>query len=375
MAGRERSEKVVKLNPRPRFSRVAPAVAKATIRRETERVVIALGLHADANGQCWPKNELLSEESGVDITHLPRALRQAREEGLLQIEPGRAPHGGNLFTLIGLAPIQVGDDLVEPRSMDVATGGYATEPRVASVATGGYTAEPQVAINVATGGYTAEPQVAIDVATGGYRPYIEEHPSEHPNGASHSTARGRARESAVEILSPIEVERADQFELLWVEYPSRPDDSKRSARQVFDELVSAGVHADHLIAAAIRYAEWVRRDEPGGAYVPHLHRWLREGRYQHDGKSWPRPRQSVVGIARDMLENFPPLATEREDQASPPRGSRIYWTDRLDELERTASWSADWGPPPDDPACQLPPRFRNKPCVRRWREHKSNLGQ
>src|SRR5436305_8049807 len=193
MAQSERGGKVVKLEPRPRFSRVAPAVAKATIRRETERVVIALGLHADANGQCWPKNAVLSTESGVDITHIPRALRQACEEGLLQIEPGRAPHGGNLFTLIGLAPTQVGDKPVEPR----------------------------VAMGVAAGDYAVEPQVAMDVATDGYRPYIEEHPSEHPNGAAHSTARVCACESAVEILCPIEVEGADQFERLWTAYPSR----------------------------------------------------------------------------------------------------------------------------------------------------------
>src|SRR5580692_8435968 len=41
-------------------------------------------------------------------------------------------------------------------------------------------------------------------------------------------------------------------------------------------------------------------------------------------------------------------------------------------LERTATWSADWGPPPEDPACQLPPKFRGKPCVRRWLEHRAN---
>jgi hypothetical protein len=339
MAQSERRANVVKLEPGLRFSRVALAVAKAPIRRETERVLIALGIHVDKNGQCWPKNPTLSAESGVDITHIPRALRQASEKGLLQVEPGRAPHGGNLYTLIGLAPID------------------ATEPRVA--------------IDVATGGYATEPLVAIDVATGGYHPYIEEHPSEHPNGIAHLTARVRAGESAVEILSPIEAERADQFELLWMEYPSRPDDPKQSARKAFDELTSRGVDPQSLIAAAVRYAEWVKRDEPGGAYAPHLHRWLRDGRYQHDGKSWPRPRQGIVGIARDLLENSTPLATERQHQAN-PREPRVFWTDRLEELERTATWSADWGPPPEDPACQLPPKFRGKPCVRRWLEHRAN---
>ena len=147
---------------------------------------------------------------------------------------------------------------------------------------------------------------------------------------------------------------------------------KQSARQAFDELTaSRGVDPQSLIAAAVRYAEWVKRDEPGGAYVPHLHRWLREDRYQHDNKSWPRPRQSIVGIARDLIENSPPLATERQHRAT-PREPGVFWTDRLEELERTATWSADWGPPPDDAACQLPPRFRGKPCVRRWLEHRAN---
>src|SRR5437764_13127226 len=147
---------------------------------------------------------------------------------------------------------------------------------------------PHMATDMATGvapyGDAVSPDMATGVAPYGDA-YIEEHPSEHPSGAAHSTARVRACENAVEILSPIEVERADQFELLWVEYPSRPDDSKRLARQAFDQLLSAGVHADQVIAAAVRYAGWVKRDEPGGAYVPHLHRWLRDGRYQHDGES------------------------------------------------------------------------------------------
>src|SRR5437763_15243267 len=86
--------------------------------------------------------------------------------------------------------------------------------------------------------------------------------------------------------------------------------------------------------------------------VPHLHRWLRDGRYQHDGKSWPRPRQGIVGIAREFIENSPPLATERQHQSGagePP----AFWIDRLEEPERTAVWGAAWGLPPAVAACHF----------------------
>jgi hypothetical protein len=175
------------------------------------------------------------------------------------------------------------------------------------------------------GGDAASPRAATGDTTGGDGPYIEEHPNEHPIGTAHLTKRVCDTE-------------AEQFERLWREYPRRPDDPKQTARQAFNELINGGTDSEILIGAAIRYTAWVGRDAPGhGRYVPYLHRWLREGRYQQDAESRP-------GV--------------RED--------RVYWLDRLGELERKGVWLADWGPAPNEPACQLPPQFRNKPCVRRW---------
>jgi len=55
-------------------------------------------------------------------------------------------------------------------------------------------------------------------------------------------------------------------------------------------------------------------------------------------------------------------AAHRSDrgQQRDDRKPFISWIDRLDELERTATWCADWGPPPNDPACQLPPPVSRK---------------
>ena len=77
MAQSERRAKVVKLEPGLRFSRVAPGVAKAKLRDETRRVLIALGIFVNANGQCWPGNSLLSAERRVERRHLWRALGEA----------------------------------------------------------------------------------------------------------------------------------------------------------------------------------------------------------------------------------------------------------------------------------------------------------
>jgi hypothetical protein len=337
-------QRIVKLKPRPRFSRVAPGVAKAKIRGETLRVMIALGLFADADGQCWPSTSLLAAKSGVGVTHIPRALRDAVEKGVLHI--GYRPDGSNLYTLIGLTPI------------------------VSEFTKGGNIVEPPVVSEFTTCGNIVEPPVVNEFTTGGKALCIDEHPNEHPSGTAQLTARARGGETAAEILTPIEVERSDQFELLWLEYPSRPDDPKQSARKAFDELISKGVNPEQLISAAVRYGDWVKRDAPGGAYVAHLHRWLREGRYQNEHKAWAQPRQGIFGAAEAVLRE--PLLDSDRWQQRDDRKPFVSWIDRLDELERTATWCADWGPPPNDPACQLPPRFRGKPCVRRWLDHAAN---
>jgi len=46
-----------------------------------------------------------------------------------------------------------------------------------------------------------------------------------------------------------------------------------------------------------------------------------------------------------LIENGGPLGIERQHQAS-PREPRVFWIDRLDELERTGIWPADWGRAP-----------------------------
>jgi Helix-turn-helix domain len=327
----ERAGKVVRLpETRPRYGRIPLAALSADpkLRGETWRVLVALCGFADKTGHCWPSRERLAEDSKVEQRNLGRNLRPLTEAGLIRI------NGTDDYTVI-----------LE----------HCGEPEQ-------HTGEPEQ--------HTGEPEQHTGVS----RAIKKNRPSNKTSEADHLTTRARASENAVEILTPIEVERSEQFELLWLEYPSRPDDPKELARRAFDELISKGVDPNVLIDAAVRYGDWARRDAPGGAYVPHMHRWLREGRYQHHGKSWPRPRQDIVGIMAEIIQSGPLIVGEDQSDNGSGRPAPVFWTDRLDQLERTGIWAAEWGPAPDDSACQLPQRFRSKPCVRRWLEHKANVG-
>lgn len=324
----------------PSYGRVPLAALDADprLRAETWRLLVALcGFADNKTGRCWPSRRRLAKRSKIKQRNLGRNFRDLTAAGLVRI------NGLDDYTVLF-------KQKVEPEQHRFEADRHRFEPEQ-------HTVEPEQ--------HRFEPDRHRSVP-----PYIEEQLNEHLIGTTHSTTRARANESVVEILSPSEVERADQFELLWLKYPSRPDDPKELAHEAFDQLVSKGIDPNSLIAAAVRYAGWVKRDLNGGAYVPHLHRWLAEGRYQHDNKSWPRPRQSIIGIAADFIQSGPLFTGESECDSG--RSAPVFWTDRLEQLERTGIWSADWGPPPDDPACQLPPRFFGKPCVRRWREHKAN---
>jgi len=62
-------------------------------------VYVLLLRHRDAEGKCWPKQETLSEESGLSVMTVRRAIERLQAEGLITTErTGRA----NVFTVNNL---------------------------------------------------------------------------------------------------------------------------------------------------------------------------------------------------------------------------------------------------------------------------------
>ena len=70
------------------------------------KVLIALASHANhETGACWPLRRRISDQTGIHVSHVSRALRHLRELGLIRIEErsGRA----NLYHV--LKPLAVFD--------------------------------------------------------------------------------------------------------------------------------------------------------------------------------------------------------------------------------------------------------------------------
>ena len=291
---------------------------------------MALGLHANrSTGHCYPGLDLLAAEACMLRRNVHRNLRILIKTGLLRINPD------GTYTVI----YDEEDDAahLSPETAHLSPETAHLSPETAHLS----------------------PETA---------PYIEEQPIEQPKRTAHSNSRVCAREdrsiNGVEVVTPQVAKASDQFERLWHAYPSRPDDPKEPARDAFAEVVAAGADGGFIVAAAERYAGWVTLDSAGPAYAPHLHRWLREGRYQHEGKAWPRPR-GLLGAVVDVV--WHPLRRSEVEPEKPrptPQVDDAEWRKRLEKFRGDGALARDWpkeyGPPPTHVASRVPRYLRDE---------------
>jgi hypothetical protein len=121
------------------------------------------------------------------------------------------------------------------------------------------------------------------------------------------------------------------FDEFWGKYPSRGDapHSEKGARTAFDTAVKSGVDPSVLIAAALAYAAYCRKERVKPKFILAAATFLRNGTYQQYA-----PKRAAPGGARDRDKWRAPLRKFAET------GGKI--------------WNHGFGPRPDERGCGAP---------------------
>jgi hypothetical protein len=101
------------------------------------------------------------------------------------------------------------------------------------------------------------------------------------------------------------------FERFWAAYPSRPDNPKAAARQVFERRVREGADPEVIVAAAGRYRAFVASRKLDSIYIPHARTWLSQRRWEDyaeatvEAPSWaPDPGHPLAFLLDEVGEAY-----------------------------------------------------------------------
>jgi hypothetical protein len=70
------------------------------------------------------------------------------------------------------------------------------------------------------------------------------------------------------------------FGRFWDAYPVRPENPKAAAREVFCRRVREGADPEEIVAAAGRYAAYVKQAGKESHFIPHARTWLSQRRWE-----------------------------------------------------------------------------------------------
>jgi len=156
-----------------------------------------------------------------------------------------------------------------------------------------------------------------------------------PSAAPHANNRGAAREGKAEAAAA-----PSDFDRFWNAFPPGRKLAKAEARDLFNQIAS-GKHktrratAAEMIAAAERYAA----TKPDPKYTPAPTRWLNGGRWEDDD----------AGNADGGRPQSAPTDPATFDAAT--------WRLLLRHMSASRKWPPEYGPPPGDPDCLVPPEI------------------
>jgi hypothetical protein len=212
-----------------RYARVPAVASHAKLRAETYRVLIALGIHADRDGRCWPSRWRIAQESCVAQRNLGRNFRDLIAAGLLAINTD-----GSYRIIFQHSPVPEQHSPVPEQ----------------------------------------------------HSPVPEQHSPVPEKRTTHRTtqqlrALGKPRGRRVNPNDEL-------FDRFIGAYPSRGQHAnpRKPARAKFTELVRRGIDPEKLIEAAAGYAA-AAADLDDRRYVAQAITWLRQGRYDDYAASAP----------------------------------------------------------------------------------------
>lgn len=284
------------------------------------RVLGVIGYHASRKRPAWPKQATIAQRLGLARETVNRSIRRLWRKGFIDIAHQFSDGGGQResYYFVRLDP----DPEVQAVEVKIRGKTLKLEQRVTQPS------HPEKS-------HREDPQSVTPPLTElGHTPsdVLTSHLQEHPKGTTHKNntpdpkgivSEGSSSKADSKPKPPVAASVRAEFDQLWKIWPKRGRERSKSRDLCLEQFAKSAKHAPapHIVEAA---AAFVGKQNPD--YVPGLHRWLSDRKFEH------------------FLPQAAELPLEPAEPANPGGGARDRNGDPVDwaAVVRRYVTSGDW---------------------------------